>query len=46
MDLGFSSVVLTGAQFGYRRYGIRGALLFGGIVGGIYLLVERRLRAE
>jgi hypothetical protein len=41
------AVVLAAARFGYKRYGVKGALLFGGGVGGLYYLWRhRRARGE
>lgn len=45
MGLDLLSVVLTAARFGHRRYGTKGALLFGGVVGGAYYLWKRRRRS-
>lgn len=42
MDFSLISAVLTAARFGHRRYGTKGALLFGGIAGGLVLLWKRR----
>lgn len=42
MSLDVISTVLAAAQFGYKRYGIKGAVLFGGGVAGLVYLWRRR----
>jgi len=42
MALDVPAVVVAAARFGYKRYGVKEALLFGGVVGGVHYLRRRR----
>lgn len=42
MAFDIMSLVAAAAQIGYRRWGVKGALLLGGGVGGAYYLWKRR----